>query len=102
MNRRDLFKLAGKVGLVALAQQVPWGWIERAGLLGEYMAEAATLPPAQTSTNAASPTARRTASRARSSVRASPPITASTKATSSAPCGTPLAAPLPSMIAASS
>lgn len=44
MNRRDLFKLAGKVGLVALAQQVPWGWIERAGLLGEYMAEAATLP----------------------------------------------------------
>lgn len=44
MNRRDLFELAGKIGLVALAQQVPWAWIERAGLLGEYMAEAATLP----------------------------------------------------------
>lgn len=44
MNRRDLFKLAGKVGFVALAQQVPWGWIERAGLVGECLAEAATLP----------------------------------------------------------
>jgi len=43
MNRRDLFKLAGKVGLVALAQQVPWALIERAGLLGEYLAEAAAL-----------------------------------------------------------
>ena len=41
MNRRDLFKLAGKVGLVALASQVPWSWLERAGLLDEYMAEAA-------------------------------------------------------------
>lgn len=44
MNRRDLFKLAGKVGLVSLAQQVPWSWIERAGLAGEYLAEAASLP----------------------------------------------------------
>lgn len=44
MNRRDLFKLAGKVGLVALAQQVPWTWLERAGLVGDYLAEAGTLP----------------------------------------------------------
>lgn len=43
MNRRDLFKLAGKIGLVALAQQVPWAWMERAGLVAEYFAEA-TLP----------------------------------------------------------
>lgn len=44
MNRRDLFRLAGKVGVVALAQQVPWSWLERAGLVGEYQAEAAALP----------------------------------------------------------
>jgi len=44
MRRRDLFTLAGKVGLVALAQQVPWAWLERAGLVGEYVAEAAALP----------------------------------------------------------
>lgn len=44
MNRRDLFKLAGKVGFVALAQQIPWSWIERAGLVGECLAEASTLP----------------------------------------------------------
>ena len=44
MNRRDLFTLAGKVGLVALPQQVPWSWLERAGLLDEYFAEAAALP----------------------------------------------------------
>lgn len=41
MNRRDIFRLAGKVGLVALAQQVPWSWLERAGLVAEYFAEAA-------------------------------------------------------------
>ena len=44
MNRRDLFKLAGKVGLVALASQVPWSWLERAGLMADYLAEAGTLP----------------------------------------------------------
>ena len=44
MNRRDLFKLAGKVGLVALAQQVPWSVIERLGLTDDYLAEAAALP----------------------------------------------------------
>lgn len=44
MNRRDICKLAGKVGLVALAAQVPWAWLERAGLVGEYVAEAAALP----------------------------------------------------------
>lgn len=44
MNRRDICKLAGKVGLVALAAQVPWSWLERAGLVGEYLAEAAALP----------------------------------------------------------
>lgn len=44
MNRRDLFKLAGKVGLVALAAQVPWDWLERAGLIDAWLAEAATLP----------------------------------------------------------
>lgn len=44
MRRRDLFTLAGKVGLVALAQQVPWAWLERAGLVGDYLAEAAALP----------------------------------------------------------
>lgn len=41
MNRRDLFRLAGKLGLVALAQQVPWSWLERAGLVAEHLAEAA-------------------------------------------------------------
>lgn len=44
MNRRDIFALAGKVGIVALAQQVPWAWLERAGLVGAYCAEAAALP----------------------------------------------------------
>lgn len=44
MNRRGLFKLAGKVGLVSLASQVPWSWLEQAGLVGEYLAEAAALP----------------------------------------------------------
>lgn len=44
MNRRDLFKLAGKVGLVALASQVPWPVLERLGLAGDYLAEAAALP----------------------------------------------------------
>lgn len=44
MNRRDVISLAGKVGLVALASQVPWSWLERAGLLGDAMAEAAALP----------------------------------------------------------
>ena len=44
MNRRDLFALAGKIGLVALAQQVPWSVLERLGLVGEYLAEAAALP----------------------------------------------------------
>lgn len=41
MKRRELFSLAGKVGLVALAQQVPWTWLERAGLVDAYLAEAA-------------------------------------------------------------
>ena len=44
MNRRDLFKLGGKIGLVALAAQVPWDWLERAGLIDAWLAEAATLP----------------------------------------------------------
>ena len=44
MNRRDICKLAGKVGLVTLAAQVPWSWLERAGLLGEALSEAAALP----------------------------------------------------------
>lgn len=44
MNRRELFKLGGKVGLVALASQVPWSWLERAGLVADYEAEAAALP----------------------------------------------------------
>ena len=44
MNRRDVLTLAGKVGLVALAAQVPWSWLERAGLLGEALSEAAALP----------------------------------------------------------
>ena len=44
MNRRELFSLAGKVSLVALAQQVPWSVLERLGLVGEYLAEAAALP----------------------------------------------------------
>ena len=44
MNRRDLFTLAGKVGLVALASRVPWAWLERAGLVSEYLAEAGALP----------------------------------------------------------
>lgn len=44
MNRRDVLTLAGKVGLVALAAQVPWSWLERAGLVADYLAEAATLP----------------------------------------------------------
>lgn len=54
MNRRDLFKMAGKIGLVALAQQVPWAWIERAGLAGSYLAEAAALPQNYRSQAAAS------------------------------------------------
>lgn len=41
MNRRDLFRLAGKVGLVALAQQVPWTILERAGFGRDDIAEAA-------------------------------------------------------------
>lgn len=44
MRRRDLLSLAGKVGLVAFAQQVPWSWLERAGLVRDYLAEAAALP----------------------------------------------------------
>jgi len=44
MNRRDLFKLGGKIGLVALAAQVPLDWLERAGLTDAWLAEAATLP----------------------------------------------------------
>ena len=41
MNRRDLFRLAGKVGLVALAQQVPWTILELAGFGRDDIAEAA-------------------------------------------------------------
>lgn len=44
MNRRDVLTLAGKVGLLTLAAQVPWSWLERAGLLGEALSEAAALP----------------------------------------------------------
>ena len=44
MRRRDLFTLAGKVGLLVLAQQVPWSWLEQAGLVRDYLAEAAALP----------------------------------------------------------
>lgn len=44
MNRRDVLNLAGKVGLLTLAAQVPWSWLERAGLLGEALSEAAALP----------------------------------------------------------
>ncbi len=44
MTRRDLFKLASKVGLVAVAQQVPWALLEKVGLRAEYFAEAAALP----------------------------------------------------------
>lgn len=44
MNRRDLFKMAGKVGLVTAAASVPWTFLERLGLVGEYVAEAAALP----------------------------------------------------------
>ena len=44
MNRRDLFTLAGKVGLVALASQVPWAWLERAGMVADYFAQAGALP----------------------------------------------------------
>lgn len=45
MNRRDLFKLIGKVGIVAASQVAPWRVLERLGLTAyDWTAEAATLP----------------------------------------------------------
>lgn len=45
MTRRDLFKLVGKIGVVAAAQVVPWRVLERFGFTGEaWVAEAASLP----------------------------------------------------------
>lgn len=44
MNRRDVLTLAGKVGIVSLASQVPWAWLERAGMVADYFAQAGALP----------------------------------------------------------
>lgn len=45
MNRRDLFKMAGKVGIVAAAQLVPWEALRLIGITdADYIAEAAALP----------------------------------------------------------
>ena len=45
MNRRDLFKLVGKIGVIAAAKVVSWPVLDRLGVSGEeWIAEAASMP----------------------------------------------------------
>ena len=45
MNRRDLFKLVGKIGVIAAAKAVSWPVLDRLGVSGEeWIAEAASMP----------------------------------------------------------
>lgn len=44
-SRRDLFRLIGKIGVVAAAQIVPWRVLDQLGVRGaEFVAEAASMP----------------------------------------------------------
>lgn len=44
MNRRELFSLGGKIGLVGLSTMVPWKIFEQLGMVDSYFAEASSLP----------------------------------------------------------